>query len=143
MRLAVTTPAGILVDVDEVRHVRAEDASGAFGLMPHHDEFLTVLEISVVTWRDHDDREHHVAVRGGVLTMTAGERVEIATREAQTGDDLAELERDVVARYRAEAEATATAAREATRLESAIVRQVLHYLRPELRVPRFREESEP
>ncbi len=143
MRLVVTTPAGIVVDADEVHHVRAEDATGAFGLMPHHDELLTVLEISIVTWRDHDDREHHVAVCGGVLTMTAGERVEIATREAQTGDDLAALEREVVARYRAEAEATATAAREAARLESAIVRQMLHYLRPELRVPRFREEGEP
>jgi len=143
MRLVVTTPAGIVVDADDVHHVRAEDATGAFGLLPHHDEFLTVLAISVVTWRDREDREHHVAVRGGVLSMSGGAHVEIATREAQTGDDLAALERDVVTRYQSEVEANATASREAARLESAIVRQVLHYLRPELRMPRFREENEP
>lgn len=143
MRLVVTTPAGIAVDADGVRHVRAEDATGAFGLLPRHDDLLTVLAISVVTWRDADDRERHVAVHGGVLAMTGGQRVEIATRQAQAGEDLAALEREVVAGYRAQAEAAAAAAREAARLESAIVRQILRYLRPGARVPRFREEAAP
>jgi F-type H+-transporting ATPase subunit epsilon len=143
MRLVVTTPAGIVIDADHVGYVRAEDATGSFGLLPHHDEFLTVLAISIVTWRSSDDREHHVAVRGGVLTMTGGESVEIATREARAGDDLEALEREVIAQYHAEAEATATAAREAMRLEGALVRQVLRYVRPALSLPRFREENEP
>ena len=142
MKLVVTTPAGVVVDSDDVCHVRAEDATGAFGLLPHHDELLTVLAISVVRWRDSEGREHHVAVRGGVLTMTGGTYVEIATREAQAGDDLEALERDVLARYRAEAEATAAAARDAARLEAAIVRQVLRYLHPGAHLPRLREELE-
>jgi F-type H+-transporting ATPase subunit epsilon len=136
----ITTPVGIVVDVADVRHVRAEDATGAFGLLPHHDELLTVLAISVVTWRGGDTHEHHVAVAGGVLTMTGGDRVEIATRDAQAGDDLAELERAVVARYRAEVAARAATSREAAKLESALVRRVLRYVLPGTRLPSFREE---
>jgi F-type H+-transporting ATPase subunit epsilon len=143
MRLVVTTPSGIVVDVAVVRHVRAEDDTGAFGLLSHHADLLTVLAISVVTWRDEDDREHHVAVRGGVLTMTGGARIEIATREAECGDDLETLERVVVARYRAYVEASAAASSETARLEGAMVRQVLRYLRPGLAIPTFREEVEP
>ena len=142
MKLVVTTPAGIVVDADHVRHVRAEDPTGAFGVLPHHADFLTVLAISVVTWRDRDDREHHVAVRGGVLTVTGGQRVEIAAREAEAGEDLDELERAVVARYRAEAAASVAAAREAAQLEAAIIRRLLRYVRPDGRVPSFREETE-
>lgn len=141
MKLVVATPAGIVVDADGVRHVRAEDATGAFGILPRHAEFLTVLEISVVTWRGDDGREHHVAVRGGVLAVTDGRQVEIATREAVAGHDLDALERAVVARYRAEAAAAAAATRETARLEAAIVRQILRYTRPGTRLPGLREEA--
>lgn len=141
MRLVVATPAGVVVEADGVRHVRAEDATGAFGVLPRHADFLTVLEISVVTWRGSDDREHHVAVRGGVLAATGGRQVEIATREAVAGDDLDALERAVVARYRAEAASAAAATRETARLEAAIVRQILRYARPDTRLPSFREEA--
>jgi F-type H+-transporting ATPase subunit epsilon len=143
VRLVVTTQAGISVDVEGVRHVRAEDGTGAFGLLAHHGDLITVLAISVVTWRDESEREHHLAVRGGVLTMTSGELVQVATREAQAGDDLEVLERAVVERYRAEANATAAARREAMRFESAIVRRVLRYIRPTLALPALREEHEP
>jgi len=141
VRLVVTTPSGIAVDAADVRYVRAEDDTGAFGLLPRHGDFLTVLAISVVTWRDRDDHERHVAVRGGLLTMSAGDLVQIATRDAQPGDDLEALEHAVVARYRADAAAAAEAAREASRLETAIVRRVLRYLRPGLAIPSFREEA--
>jgi F-type H+-transporting ATPase subunit epsilon len=143
VRLAVTTPAGVVVDSDDVRHVRAEDATGAFGILPHHDAFLTVLAISVITWRDRGDREHHVAVRGGVLRVSCDDRVEVATRDAEAGDDLEALEHAVVARYRAEDEATAAAHREAARVEAALVRRILRYLRPGARIGSVREESLP
>jgi len=143
VRLAVTTPAGVVVHADDVRHVRAEDATGAFGILPHHDAFLTVLAISVITWRDRGDREHHVAVRGGVLRVSRDDRVEVATRDAEAGDDLEALEHAVVARYRAEAEAAAAANREAARLEAALIRRVLRTLRPGARIGSVREESLP
>lgn len=143
MKLIVTTPSGIAVEAAGVRHVRAEDGTGAFGLLPHHGDFLTVLSISVVTWRDEENREHHVAVRGGLLTMTGGGLVQIATRDAEQGDDLDALEKAVVERYRADADADAAAASQAARLETEIVRRVLRYLRPALAIPTFREGVEP
>jgi len=99
MRLRITDPSEILVD-REVRSVRAEDASGSFGLLDGHADFLTVLEVSVVSWRDADGGAGYCAVRNGVLTVTDGREVAIATREGHVGDDLDTLEETVLARYR-------------------------------------------
>ncbi len=130
MRLRITTPLAIAVDADDVRHVRAEDATGAFGIQPHHGHLITSLAISVVTWRDGTAREHHVAVRGGVLAVNA-ETVDIATREATAGDDLEQLERDVVARFRREETAEQAARGGAARIELAAIRRICDYLRGE------------
>ena len=93
MKLTVSTPLAIVVDTEDVVHLRAEDATGAFGILRGHADFLTVLEISVVTWRDDKGDEHHVAVRGGMLEVRRGEDISIATREAVRGDDLAAIGR--------------------------------------------------
>ena len=34
MRLTIATPASLLVDATDVRSLRAEDMSGAFGVLP-------------------------------------------------------------------------------------------------------------
>ena len=98
MRLLVTTPTSVVLDAGDVTHVRAEDETGAFGIQPGHADFITVLAISVVTWRNHRAEEHHLAVRGGVLTVRDGELVEIATREAVGEDTLGDLGRVVLIR---------------------------------------------
>jgi F-type H+-transporting ATPase subunit epsilon len=143
MRFTVTTPSGVIVDTEDVAHVRAEDDTGAFGVMRGHADLLGTLVVSVVTWRDEAGTEHHVAVRGGVIDVHGGDHVDIATREAQTGDDLDALERDVLARYRREAAETAAAGREAARLEAAIVRRLLGYLRPGAALVSAAREVEP
>ena len=51
MKLRITDPTAILVDTD-VRSVRAEDASGSFGILSGHADFLTVLGVSIVSWRE-------------------------------------------------------------------------------------------
>ena len=43
MKLVITTPTEIVVDEEPVHHVRAEDASGAFGVEPRHADLLTTL----------------------------------------------------------------------------------------------------
>jgi F-type H+-transporting ATPase subunit epsilon len=77
------TPESIVVDSDVV-HVRAEDDSGSFGVLDRHADLLTALTISVVVYRDQDRREHFVAVRGGLLTVTGGVRVRVLTRAASS-----------------------------------------------------------
>lgn len=130
MRLRVTTPLQFALDVDEVRHVRGEDATGAFGIQPRHAPFVTMLAMSVVTWRDRDGHEHYVAVRGGVLAARNG-IVEIATREAVIGDDLEQLEREVLERFRREEQTEQAARGGAARLETAAIRRIYEYIRGE------------
>lgn len=130
MRLLVTTPMAVVVDAPDVRHVRAEDATGAFGLLRRHADFLTVLAVSVITWQDAAGHESHVAVRGGVLAVRAGD-VSVATREAIASDSLAELEPAVLERFRQDYEAEEIARSATARLETAVIRQICRYLRPE------------
>jgi len=128
MRLLVTTPMAVLVDADGVRHVRAEDETGAFGILPGHADFITALTVSVITWRNHKDEEHHVAVRGGVLTVRDGDLVEVATREAVGEDTLRRLGRVVLERFREELQAEEASRVSATRLQLAAIRQLQRYL---------------
>jgi F-type H+-transporting ATPase subunit epsilon len=129
VRLFVITPTEIAVD-QETNYVRAEDSSGAFGIAPGHADLLTTLEICVVRWRDQKNAEHYVAVRGGVLRVSAGRVVQIATREAIVSDDLERLRDQILAAMRKTLEAELSARAGALRLEHAAIRQIHRYLRP-------------
>ena len=97
MRLRITTPLAVVVDDGDVRALGADDATGSFGILPGHADFLTSLAIGVVSWRGADDAVHYCAVRRGVFTVTGGQEIAIATREAVAGDDLATLDETVSA----------------------------------------------
>jgi F-type H+-transporting ATPase subunit epsilon len=131
MRLTITAPTAIVVDSDGVVAVRAEDESGSFGILPGHTLFMTALTPSVVGWRDRAGKERFCAVRGGVLSVTAGGDVTLATREAVVGDDLERLEGEVLRRFKTEAAAEEEARIGEARLQLALVRRMLTYLRPE------------
>lgn len=133
MRLTVTTPLTIIVEADEVVYLRAEDETGAFGILSGHAGFLTALTLSVVSWRDRHGGEHHVAVRGGVLEVRSGDAVSIATREAVADDDLHRLETEVLATFRRRHEEEVTARTDAQRLYLAAIRQISRFLRSERR----------
>ena len=131
MRLAVTTPLAIVVETDNVVHLRAEDETGAFGILPGHADFLTALAVSVVSWRDSGGAEHHAAVRGGMLEVLGGDMIAIATREAVPGDDLHRLETDVLAAFLRDLEEERSARSDAQRLYLAAIRQISRFLRSE------------
>jgi F-type H+-transporting ATPase subunit epsilon len=135
VRLFVITPTEVAVD-QETRYVRAEDSSGAFGIAPGHADLLTTLEICVVRWRDQHNTEHYIAVRGGMLRVTSGRVVEIATREAIVSDDLGQLRDRILAAMRKSLEAELSARAGALRLEHAAIRQIHRYLRPADQPPR-------
>jgi F-type H+-transporting ATPase subunit epsilon len=129
MRLVVTTPTALVVDAADIAHMRAEDATGAFGILPRHADFVTVLPVSVVTWRGKDGREGFVLVRRGVLTMREGEVVEIAARGAYSKQDLAALGETAIEDLR-RADETEDVVRTAdTRLHLATMRQIERVLR--------------
>lgn len=132
MRLRIATPLAVVVDVTEVRHVRAEDATGTFGIQPGHTEFVTALAVSVLSYRQAGSAaERHVAVRGGVLRVSGGALVEVATREAVTSDDLDALRRALETELRARAQVEAKARTRAIQLNVALVRNLYRYVRAE------------
>ncbi len=135
LRLTIATPASLLVDAGGVRSVRAEDASGAFGVLPGHADLLTVLPPSVVRWTGAGEATRYCALSGGVLTVSGGSRVAIACRRGTLGDDLARLEADVAAQRAAELDADRRAKVEQLRLHARALRQLMRLLRPGGRPP--------
>lgn len=133
MRLRIVTPLSVVIDEDGVLALRAEDATGSFGILPHHADFLTSLVISVVSWESNDETRHHCAVRRGVLSVRGGQDITVATREAMPGDDLATLDKTVLARFRTDIENERTEHVENTRLQLNAIRQIMSHLRPDRR----------
>ncbi|MDR3415770.1 MAG: F0F1 ATP synthase subunit epsilon [Nevskia sp.] len=129
LHLTITSLGAVVVDTSEVVSLRAEDASGGFGVLPGHADFLTTLEIGVVSWRTAAGASH-CAVRGGVLTVEDGRSVAIATREAIADADLDRLESTVLREFEARDEAERKARTESVRMELRAMREILRYLRP-------------
>jgi F-type H+-transporting ATPase subunit epsilon len=130
LHLTIATPASLLVDTDDVRSLRAEDMSGAFGVLPGHADLLTVLPPFVVRWTRSGEATRYCALSDGVLTVSGGDRVAIACRQGTVGDDLAALEAAVAAERSAELDADRRARVEQTRLHARALRQLMRYLRP-------------
>jgi F-type H+-transporting ATPase subunit epsilon len=125
MKLRIVTPLSVVVDEDRVLAMRAEDASGSFGILQGHADFLTSLAISVVSWKSKDAVAHYCAVRRGVLSVTNGRNIVIATREAVTGDDLATLDKIVLARFEADQESERSSYIGGVALQLNAIRQIV------------------
>jgi len=142
MRLRIVTPLSVVVD-EPAASLRAEDASGGFGLLDGHAPFLTALEVCIVSWRPSGDdaaAERFCAVRGGAMTVTGGPvtAVDIATREAVAGDDLATLDAEVLARFEADAEDERVEHVAALRLQLDAIRRMVSRLHARGDAGRFR-----
>jgi F-type H+-transporting ATPase subunit epsilon len=130
LRLVIVTPERTVVNAKGVLAVRASDASGSFGILPRHTNLLTVLPASVIRWRDKADTVHFCAVRGGVLTITAGREVAVACRQAQLADHIEELEQSIAAVRAAEIDADRRERVVQTKLHALAARRLMHYLLP-------------
>ena len=133
LHLTIATPARVLFDSTEVVALRAEDATGSFGILPGHAAFLTVLAPSVLRWHAADGVEQFCAVKEGVLRVSGGHEVSIACREGvmgASGTSLEVLEAQVDAARAVQLDAVRRARVDETRLHAQAVRQLLRYLRP-------------
>lgn len=129
LHLMLSSLGQVIVDATGVKSLRAEDASGGFGLWPGHADFLTVLGVGVVSWQDRQAVWHHCAVRRGVMTLRRGVELEIATREAIPGDDLDQLESEVLAQLIQRQQVEDDSRRQVRQLE---VRTLRELVRPKL-----------
>ncbi|MCA0920137.1 F0F1 ATP synthase subunit epsilon [Pseudooceanicola nanhaiensis] len=130
LHLTVTTPMEVLVDEEGVLSVRAEDASGGFGILPGHTDYLTALPASVLRWKSADGQRHVCALRSGMLTVEGGRSVAIACREGVLGTDLAALEETVRDLARADDDTDRRERVEQMRLHAQAVRQLMQFMRP-------------
>jgi F-type H+-transporting ATPase subunit epsilon len=128
MRLRIITPLSVILDTD-IEGLRAEDASGGFGILAGHAPFVTALAVSIVSWRKAD-REQFCALRGGVLTVGDTSDIDIATREAVTGDDLSTLDSDVLARFQSDADDERSEHAETMRLQFNAIRHMVSRMSP-------------
>lgn len=136
MRLRIVTPLSVVVD-EEAESLRAEDASGSFGIWRGHAPFLTALEVSIVSWKSAG-LERFCALRGGVLTVTGDSTVAIATREAVAGDDLVTLDAEVLTRFQTDADEERVEHVETMRLQMNAIRQMISGLRRGADTGKFR-----
>jgi alternate F1F0 ATPase F1 subunit epsilon len=104
LTLEIITPYGRVEKT--VDSLRAEDASGSFGILARHLDLLTVLRPCIVIYR-HRGQEGYLAVNGGILRVEKG-AVTIASREAVEGVNLSELRATVESDFEKKAEKEAT-----------------------------------
>jgi F-type H+-transporting ATPase subunit epsilon len=130
LKLTIATPSRVWFDGVDIVSLRAEDASGSFGIRIGHADFVTQLTSSVVRWTGADNVSRYCAVNGGVLLVLGGATVSIACREAIPGDSLEGLELLVRSRHADEDDAARRARVDQLRLHARAVRQMLRYLRP-------------
>jgi F-type H+-transporting ATPase subunit epsilon len=143
VRLTVTTPLATVLRLEDVTRVRAEDATGTFGILDGHADFLTVLAISVVSFVDSAGRERYVAVRGGMLRVKGGVDVVVATPEAIESNDLHALETETLVGFHRGLDAERAARTDAERLRLAAIRQIVHLLRSDGRHAPVRRAGPP
>ena len=148
LRLTIATPSALLLDVDNIASVRAEDESGAFGILPGHADLLTVLPPSVLRWTREGELTRFCALSGGVLTISGGKLIAVACRRATIGDDLDTLQAEAAAQRAAELDADRRARVEQTKLHARALRQLMRYLRGDRRAlgegaPPFAGEAAP
>ena len=136
MKLRIITPLSVILN-EEIDSLRAEDASGSFGILAGHAPFLTALAVSIVSWRQAD-AEHFCALRGGVMRVGANSDIDVATREAVTGDDLSTLDSEVLARFQADADVERTEHVETMRLQFNAIRHMVSRLNTSANAGKFR-----
>lgn len=96
MKLRVFTPTEVVIETD-AQHVTAEDPTGSLGIRPGHAPLVTPLAKGILTVRT-EEGERYAAVNGGVMIVT-GDRVDVVSRQAIAGDDLAHLEENVLGSF--------------------------------------------
>ncbi|MEN0073697.1 MAG: F0F1 ATP synthase subunit epsilon [Paracraurococcus sp.] len=128
MKLLLTDTLRVIVDQDDIVSLRAEDASGSFGILPGHADLLTVLAVSVLSWRQADGRQRFCALRGGIMTVRGGREIAIATREGRLGDSAEALERTVLAEFLAAVDAERAQRVAEAQMQLRVVRQVVRIL---------------
>ena len=122
LQLEIRVPDSVVLNT-AVSALRAADASGWFGLLPGHENFITLLSPCLLTYRDESGVEHFAAADGGVLFLE-GEKVVIVTREAAAADRLEDVAGVAEAMLRNRRAQERTARTEFAELQTSLLREL-------------------
>ncbi len=131
MKLIITTPFGVIVNSEDILSLRAEDATGNFGILPLHADFMTLLGISVLSWRDAQESVRYCAVSNGIFVVKGGSQISIATREAVAGDNLADLKRRVLGEFSVASTLESKSRLSQERIQAEAIKRIQDYLHQE------------
>lgn len=126
LSLSITTPLSIVLREEGVVSIRGEDASGSFGILPGHADFITVIDAAVLRWRHLEGPWRYAVVRGGVFSVSGGNRTEVVCRDAVLGDDLGTLQAEVAAARQERLDSERRARAHSTQLHARAIR---HFMR--------------
>jgi F-type H+-transporting ATPase subunit epsilon len=122
LRLEIRVPDSVVLSLP-VAAVQAQDASGRFGLLGHHEAFLTLLAPCVLSFREEGGGERYAAVDGGVLLLE-DDAVSVATREAALAETLEEVADAASAMLEARRRQERTARTEFAELQTSLLREL-------------------
>jgi F-type H+-transporting ATPase subunit epsilon len=87
-KLKIVTP--LKITENDIKYIRLKDATGFFGVMKGHIDFLTVIEPSLCYYIDSNNMEVFLAVNGGILRVR-GAKVTLTSLEIFESDDAEKL----------------------------------------------------
>lgn len=108
--------------IDAVASFVGEDASGSFGILPHHAAFMTALAYGLCRFRSAADWTY-VALPGGLLHF-AGNELRISTRRYCRDADYARVAHVLAGDMRAEEEKLSAMVKSFRRLERGVVQRL-------------------
>jgi F-type H+-transporting ATPase subunit epsilon len=116
---------------EEIRDVVSfvgEDASGRFGLLAHHDRFMTVLTFGLARYRREAGQQEYLAVPGGVLYFVDN-ALHVTTRHYLRGPDARRLGEALTQELLEEERALAELKVKVRRLEEEMLKRLLEAAR--------------
>jgi F-type H+-transporting ATPase subunit epsilon len=109
--------------IGDVASFVGEDASGSFGLMAHHQRFMTVLAFGLARLTLADGGKQYVGLPGGLLYFVDNE-LRISTRRYLIGTDAAAIGATLAQVMLAEEQALALTRQKLHRLEAEMLQRL-------------------
>jgi F-type H+-transporting ATPase subunit epsilon len=123
VRLKVLLPHRVLLDRN-VQSVTARGADGAFGLLEHHADFVSVLAPGILTFIDREGAEEHAALDAGVLVKN-GSEVLVSARDGVAGRPLGRLRQAVEEEFAGREAVEERAQQALAKMEAGFVRRLV------------------
>ncbi len=128
MILIVVTPNKRIVKKD-IQEVIAEGGEGSFGLLPNHQDYLSAIIPSILTYRQ-EGKEGYIAVDDGIL-VKKGEKVSLCTKEAFEKENLGQLKKEMEESLLSAKESEKRSRQEMLQMEISFIKKFYSLKNPE------------